>query len=256
VAGVPVQPLIQRLVELLQVLQLGPRTGPDALRDLLRAVAAQGIQDDPAQASPPAGEWPGEVLNALERGGTDAGDLNAKGLRLHLEAEVLPLASPSGQPTDSPTRTYGPFVDRDGRLVRFAAFEFPALLNVVVRPLVAPDEVVLMVPIDASPSADLRTWRLPAGTVWIRTRLLAAGAAGYAGLRIAGGTLTFGGLSPITRQGASIVAMMQSSFALSVQPEPAAAPGAAAPLSTRRSGRCRSPASAPGRFSPPRTEDP
>jgi hypothetical protein len=141
-----------------------------------------------------------------------------------MELEALPLANPSGQLTDRPTTLFGPFVDRAGRLLRFVAFECPAQLSVVVQPLVSSDETVLMIPFGAEPDpANAQSWTLPAGTVWIRARFLAAGAAGFAGLRIASGTLQFTGVvahdqSRIFLQG------LASSWTLSVEPEQPDAP--------------------------------
>ena len=213
-------PLIQRLVDLLTALQLGPRTFPDALRDLLRAVAAAGIQDNPAAAIPPPGDWPGEALEALEHGAAEAARLNAAGLTLHIEVEPLPVGLAVGHATDRPLRAYGPFVDREGRLLRFTAFESPALLTVVVRTFVAPDETVLMIPFESAPDAgDDRRWTLPAGSVWIRSRFLVAGAPEFTGLRITSGTLTFTG--PIAREPTRVIAMDASPWTLSAEPETA-----------------------------------
>lgn len=216
-------PLFRRLVELLQELQLGPRTFPDALRDLLRALAAQGIQEDPAQAVAPPG--PGEVLEAIEHGAREAERLNDAGLQLHIEVEALPLATASGHPADRPTTSFGPFVDRSGRLLRFSAFESPALLRVVVRSFVAPDETVLLIPANSSPTTgDLQHWTLPAGSVWIRARFLVPGSEHFAGLRIASGTLDFTGGAAISRDATSVVASTVSPWTLTIEPEPGEAP--------------------------------
>lgn len=228
-------PLIQRLVDLLRALQLGPRTFPDAIRDLLRALAAQGIQEDAAQAVVPGGqEWPGEALEALEHGAEEAARLNAAGLRLHLEVETLPLAKPGGHPTDRPATSYGPFVDsRTGHLLRFTAFESPALLTIIVRSFVSPDETVLLIPAESTPdTADLHRWTLPAGSVWIRSRFLVAGADNYTGLRIAGGTLEFAGNDAMARNPIQVFAPPSAPWTLSVVPEPADAPAAGSDGST------------------------
>ena len=160
-------PLVVRLVELFTKLRLGPRTGPDALRDLLRLLAAAAIQEDAANATVTTPNTiPPEVLEAIERGAEDVARLQAAGLRLRIEVEQLPFATPGGRLFDRPTATIGPFLDWDGQLIRVVSFESPARArSVVVRPLVAPDELVLQLPIDSAPANDdLHEWTLPAGT--------------------------------------------------------------------------------------------
>ena len=126
---------------------------------------------------------------------------------------------------DRPTVVIGPFLDWDGQLIRFACFESPArALTVVIRSFVAPDELVLQVPIESTPGAnDLHAWTLAAGTVWIRTRFLVAGAEHFAGLRIASGTLTFAGVEPISREHESIIAPLAAAWTLTIVPEAAVA---------------------------------
>jgi hypothetical protein len=103
-----------RLVELLTNLRLGPRTGPDAVRDLLRILATDAIQDDPANATVPAPNTiPPEVLEALEYGAAEAARLAADGLRLRVDVKWLPLPAPSGRLFDRPTMRIGPFLDWD-----------------------------------------------------------------------------------------------------------------------------------------------
>jgi len=71
-------------------------------------------------------------------------------------------------------------------------FQSSPFLSVTLRLSRSESGLWLPIPATSQPGAtDNRTWTLPAGTVWIRSLFLAAGASGYAGLRIAGGTVQF-----------------------------------------------------------------
>jgi hypothetical protein len=107
----------------LRELRATPRTDPGALRDLLRALAASAIQQDPAQAQIPPGEWPDEIVEAIDAGARWAADLTRAGRRLRVEVEDLPLATPASEVIDRATAGVGPFVDQHGRLLRFNTFE-------------------------------------------------------------------------------------------------------------------------------------
>lgn len=219
-------PLVMRLVELFMTLRLGPRTGPDAIRDLLRLLAADAIQSDPASATVPTPNTvPPEVLEAIERGAAEVARLKAAGRRLHVDVERLPFATPSGRLLDRPTATVGPFVDWDGQLILFTVFESPSsAISVSIRSFVAPDEFVLQLPADSTPdSDDLHAWTLAPGTVWVRARFLAPGAEHFAGLRIASGSLTFAGAAPITRDHDQVFAPPIAAWTLTVVPESASA---------------------------------
>ena len=210
--------LLQRLIELLKDLQPGPRTSPDALGALLRALATHSIQEDPAQAVIPPGDWPAEVVAAIEEGASRAATLNAAGIRLRVEVEELPVGTPAGQVTDRPSATFGPFVDSLGRLLRFTAHESRGFLTIIRRPAVAPPETLLMIPLESAASdAANQAWTLPAGTVWIRARLLVAGVPDYAGLRISGGTLQLTGA--VVRDGNQMFLTDLAPWTLSIDPE-------------------------------------
>ena len=211
-------PLLQRLIDLLKELKVAPHTAATALRDLLRALATEAVQDDPAQATIPPGDWPPEVVDAIEEGATRAASLNAEQVRLHVHVEELPLATPTGQVTDDPALTIGLFVDRGGRLWRATEHLSPALFAVLVRPGAVPPEIVLMIPLGSTPEdGDDQSWQLPAGTVWIRTRFLVANTPGFTGLRIAGGQLRFTGAS--VQDETQLVLTDLSPWTLAVQPE-------------------------------------
>jgi hypothetical protein len=127
-----------RLVELFTTLRLGPRTGPDALRDLLRLLAADAIQADAASATVATPNTiPPEVLEAIEHGAAEAARLTAAGRRVQVDVERLPFAAPSGRLLDRPTTILGPFIDWEGQLVRFTCVESLIRAIPVVRSFVA-----------------------------------------------------------------------------------------------------------------------
>ena len=103
-------------------------------------------------------------------------------------------------------------------------------MRVVVRSFVAPDRVLLFIPAESTPDTnDLRDWTLRTGSVWIHSTLLVPADQGFAGLRIAAGTLTFAANAQVAREGASIVltTLGAPAFTLRVQPEVAEAPDGA-----------------------------
>ena len=104
------------------------------------------------------------------------------------------MGTPAAEVGEMPVATIGPFVEETGRVVRFLVYHsapflsvnapFPAGVNV-------PGELLLLIPDGSRPiTPDLLQWELPAGTVWIQSRFLAAGGAGLAGLRISRGELS------------------------------------------------------------------
>ncbi len=214
-------PLLQRLLDLLNDLRPGPRTASTALRDLLRALAAEAIQADLAASTLPPGDWPAEIVDAIQAGDTRAAVLNSEGVRLHVEGEELPLSTPAGWVTDAPSASIGPFVDRNGRLVRFTEHLSPALLPVVVRmPGDVLEHTALMIPRGSKPEErDDQIWVLPRGTVWMWSGYMAIAAQGFTGLRISGGRLRFTG--SVIREEERIVLTDHLPWSLAVVPEPA-----------------------------------
>ena len=220
------KPLAEQLSDLLKALQAGPGTPDSALLDLLRARAAEAIQQDPAQAAVPPGVDP-LVADSIREGARQAQALQATNTRLRLGLEDLPMGTPAAEVGELPAATIGPFVEETGRVVRFLVYHsapflsvnapFPAGVNV-------PGELLLLIPDGSRPiTADLLQWELPAGTVWIQSRFLAAGGAGLAGLRISRGELSFG--APPRRFATGMIAA--GTWTLGVEPEqpaPAAAP--------------------------------
>ncbi len=120
-------PLIERLVALLNELRPTARTRPNDLHRLLRMIAASVIQEDATQAQIPPGDWPREVVEAIDAGARLATDLTTARKRLRVVSEVLPLATPASRQSERPAATFGPFVDQRGIALRFRAYR-------VVRP--------------------------------------------------------------------------------------------------------------------------
>src|SRR5205823_5128708 len=87
--------------------------------------------------------------------------------------------------------TFGPFVDRHGRLARFKSFHSGAFLRVSARNILQfPPLLQILIPAASTPDTpDLLNWTLASGSVWIRSPFLVAGVAGFTGLRIKGGTM-------------------------------------------------------------------
>ncbi|MFY2559934.1 hypothetical protein ACN469_20100 [Corallococcus terminator] len=83
-------------------------------------------------------------------------------------------------------RTFGPMLEGRERFVFFDLFEATPFVQVSGEGGVP----FLLIPLDAS-SPDGLTFEFGAGSVWLDARLLADGAQGFTGLRVAGGTLLF-----------------------------------------------------------------
>ena len=213
----------------LRELRATPRTDPGALRDLLRALAASAIQEDPAQAQIPPGDWPDEIVEAIDAGARWAADLTRAGRSLSVEVEDLPLATPASEVIDRATAAVGPFVDQHGRLLRFNTFESTALLTVLFQPLILPpffefvSEPWLLLPADSTPDdATNQTWTLAAGTVWVRSRFIVPNAPDFTGVRIAAGSFRVD--RPLQRVGSTLVLPMIVPWTLDLEVEqPAAA---------------------------------
>jgi hypothetical protein len=165
---------------------------PSSLRDLLRGLAAIAIQQDASQAQIPPGDFDPLIVEAIHAGALQAAALTAAGVRLRAVEEDLPLIPTAPDLAERPAEIAGPFL-RQAVAERFVFFQSSTFLSVLLRrPVITEqDELLILIPSASQPSADDRTWTLPAGSVWIQARFLVAHAADFAGLRIAGGTLTF-----------------------------------------------------------------
>ena len=213
--------LIQQLLEMLRTLQPVPSASASALRDLLRAHAATAIQQNPALANIPPGLDP-LVEEAIRAGAEQAKVLNAAGTHMRLEVEDLPLGTLAADAAEQRSEAFGPFVEISGRLLRFVAYRSGAFLavNETLAAAPVPGELILLIPAASTPDGPgLQNWALAAGTVWIRAKFLVAGALGYAGLRITGGTLRFDP-APV-RTATALLVPFAGTWSLSVQPESA-----------------------------------
>ena len=211
--------LAERLIEMAESLQPALGTTPEAVVALLHAEAASAIQQDPSEATLSA-DLPPLIAAAIRKGQEDANKLKALGVRSSLILRDLTDGTSFPQ---QPLEKFGPFVERSGRLLEFASVVSGKFLSVHFRlpsaPL--PLETWLLLPLDSSASsADNRTWKLVAGTVWIRSRYLVHGAPGFTGLRIASGTLEFD--RQVEMHSGRILAPNLAVWTLSVEPEPPA----------------------------------
>ena len=211
-------PLLQQLLDMLQSLQPAAGGAATALNDLLLAQATVSIQQDASQANIPADTDP-IVADAIRAGAAQAAALNAAGTRMRLAVADLPLDPVAQDAGEQPSTVFGPF-EKSGRLLQFVAYQSGAFLLVRIRIGILPiGEVMLLIPAGSAPTpADPRLWNLAAGTVWMESRFLVAGATGFTGLRITGGTLRFN--LPALRTGTSILVPVGANWNLSVIPEP------------------------------------
>ena len=211
-------PLIQQLIALLQSIKPAPGTSSQAIPDLLRALAASVIQQDATQAQIPPGDFDPLVVEAIQAGAAQAAALNAAHSHLSVKFEQLPLTRPAVvDAVQRATEVFGPFVIEPGALLRALAFQTSVFQSVNAHIFVGPPSGEMWMLIPAPSTADSPTaWTLPAGTVWILSRFLVAGAPNMAGLRIAGGTLQFN--VPVLKHG-NILVPETAVWTLSVQPE-------------------------------------
>ncbi|WP_158711462.1 hypothetical protein [Streptomyces xylophagus] len=124
-------------------------------------------------------------------------------------------------------RTFGPFLDSEGRRVWYDMFHAADRWFTVRYGAGGP--VLLALPWALQPSeGDPDTADIPAGTVWIAARLLdpAAPVDAWAGLRVTAGTLSVRGGTTHFGTG-ELVIDHGSQIALGLKPDPAAVPGPA-----------------------------
>ena len=145
--------------------------------------------------------------------------LRQAGTTVRIVRDEIPLGSPFEAPCERPATIHGPFVDRTGLLVRFLEFESAPFLSVHFAIAVAAGggPAWLLIPSASEPSADRTVWTLPAGTVWIQADQMVAGAAGFTGLRIAGGELRIDQPAAVSPRG--IILPFNAGWSLSLSPE-------------------------------------
>ena len=109
--------------------------------------------------------------------------------------------------------------------MQFAFFEnarFVVVVSHLETPFFEIREPVLLLPAGSAPdAADPLRWNLPAGTVWLRAERLAAGAQGFAALRISGGIFNAGAVLPPPAPDGTLLVPVVAPWTLSVEPEPA-----------------------------------
>ncbi len=139
-------------------------------------------------------------------------------------------------------RTMGPFYDDHGRPFWFDVYRPFHQVQVVSNPS---DQTLLSVPLRFRNLRSTAKYTLPKGSVWLRSKLLAAGAPdnGYSGLRIKKGTLRFS--TPPAVVGGKLVITAGTKITLDIEFDPpsatAAAPG---PGADAGKSQCAPPAKA------------
>jgi hypothetical protein len=221
--------LLQQLIELTGQLALAAGAAADSLASLRRTLAAWLIQQTPSLAPVIADpDADPELMQAAREGEALAADLNAAGVRLRWVREAY-LAVESQ--AERPRAVFGPFIDDELALVQFAFFEsarFVVVVSHLETPFFEIREPVLLLPAgSAQDAADPLRWNLPAGTVWLRAERLAAGALGFAALRITGGIFNAGALLPPPEPDGTLLVPVTAPWTLSVEPEAAPAADAA-----------------------------
>ena len=188
---------------------------------------------DPADLDPAVRE---ELSTAVERAAEasdpllDSVELPAK-TRVYRRGTPVGVAGAGGSVPASAvgqrvTRTFGPFLDRDGRPVWFNAVIPVEHVALVRSPSTTP---LLTLPLDGFNLGPAQRYDVPAGSVWIAVAALgvAAPAGGYCGLRVTGGTLSLSAAPAVTGQTLVIGPGVRAVLELSV--EPGAPPAAGGP---------------------------
>jgi hypothetical protein len=188
--------LITRLLEILKDLEPAAGADPQSLPDILRYLAAMAIQEDASLAVIPPDDIDPRIVEAIQ-GAIDLVAVLAKtSNRLRIDVENLPVGTPviSDHSGEQISDTFGPFVQREGSLIRFKAFLSAAFLHVLVNnPATGLSELQILIPRASTPDTpDLTNWTLAPGSVWIASRFLVNGTTGFTGLRIKGGTMQLG----------------------------------------------------------------
>jgi hypothetical protein len=181
-------PILGQFLALVAALKPAADSTLEDLAKLRRFIAAILFQQNPGAAIPTAPELAPDLAAALATGFTLAAELTAAGARARFlqESELAPIAA-----SEAPDRVFGPFLDSTGVPVRFLIFVNAKFQSVRVRsPLGNPSpEALLLLPLGATSADGNRTFDIPSGSLWIRSRFLVSNAPGHAGLRIARATL-------------------------------------------------------------------
>lgn len=185
-------------------------TLPDALLDLRKALlSALRFGQDPLDVG--RRQFPGDPAGGAEDEIRLLGDNPPAATNTRLShrstaiAAVDPqLGGPHWASGQTPSRTIGPFQDRGGRLHWFDVFAPTGYFKVFVF---GDPEPVALLPAGTVPGPELLN--LPAGSVWLRARLLTptAPAGFWAGLKIDSGSATLSG--PVQAAPGSILLLPQ-----------------------------------------------
>lgn len=221
--------LLQQLIELTGQLSMAAGAAADSLASLRRFFAAWLIQQNPGLAPVVADpDADPELMQAAREGEALAAELGLTRSRLRWVREPYLAADTRAERARA---VFGPFIDDELALVQFAFFEnarFVVVASHLQTPFFEIREPVLLLPADSAPdAADPLRWNLPAGTVWLRADRLAAGAQGFAALRISGGTFNAGAVLPPPGPDGTLLVPVVAPWTLSVEPEPAPAAEAA-----------------------------
>ena len=225
-----VNPLLAQLRALAGALACAEGVAPEALEDVLRLLAACLVQQNPAAGAGAADPAFSQAVNeAAVAGAALAAEKTAAGISLRFVRE--PYLAASSDP-GRPFRVAGPFVDEGAALLQFRFFESTPMRSVsldIVLFLVEVHELLMRLPGDSVIDAALQAVSIPAGTVWLRAERLVPGTAGYAVLRVNGGTLQFGQPVTVVAATGGVQVPFGASWTLTLEPEVALPADASGP---------------------------
>ena len=217
-------PILGQFITLIAALIPAAGATAEDLAELRRFIAAILFQQNPGVPIPVDPGLDPKLAAALAAGFDLAAELTTAGTRARFlqESELSPIDSP-----EQPAHVFGPFLDASGRPVRFviflnAKFQFVRVRSRLGNPL---PEAILVIPIGATSADGNRTFDIPAGSVWIRSRFLVPNGPGHTGLRIARAKLSLNKpATAVSEKGMLLPDNTQ--WTLSVEPEqpPAASP--------------------------------
>lgn len=241
--------LLAQLAALVGDLQSGPSTSEADLAEV-RRLAADAVRLSPVPiASSPTVTMRAELdeLAPLLSAAPARSDVMISRRELPVFSTQPSASLPAWASGRAIERTLGPFRDRLGRNVWIDVFRIVRQVRFVRTAGGAPFlslPVTLISRLIPSPTPAATSYTLPAGSIWIASRLFApaAPANGYTGLRIRGGRLRF--TQPIVIAGDEVVvpASVHCTLELELQPE-SATPGSGEGADAR-AAQCETPATA------------
>ena len=215
-------PLLAQLFALAGALERAEGVAPESLGEVLRLLAACLVQQNPAAGAGVVDPRFSQALNdAAVAGAALATEKTAAGVSLRFVRE--PYLAASTDP-GRPLLVAGPFVDEEAALVQFRFFESTPMRSVsldVALIFVEVHELLMRLPADSVIDAELRVVSIPAGTVWLRAERLVPGTAGYAVLRVNGGTLQLDQPATIVAATGGVQVALGASWTLTLEPQAA-----------------------------------